>query len=128
MHRYPAFLILTLTALCLALAGCNEPTAPPLDNAPAAANAPVASGTGDTPGTTPGTQASVDANTPGAAGGNAPASGSEAPSGNRPRVQMVTSMGTIELELNPEKAPITTQNFLGRKRPAPPSRTKARTA
>ena len=48
---------------------------------------------------------------PGIAGAQAPTEGNSSPEPN-PRVQIVTSLGTFVVELDPQRAPFTVENFL----------------
>jgi cyclophilin family peptidyl-prolyl cis-trans isomerase len=97
---------LALLILTLGLAGCGEPTPPTgAEIAQANANTPGYTAPGNTPA----------ANTPAthAPAANAPAAEpAPAPSGKGVQVVIETSKGTIEAELNREKAPITVDNFV----------------
>ncbi len=85
--------LLTSCALALTLFGCgpSERAAVPTDSAPAAGNAPAGEH-GSTSGGGEGTQVDMSKPVP---------------------VVMETSKGTIELELYPDKAPVTVENFVG---------------
>ena len=101
MYRYLSCLVPVLIALFLA--GCAGPDVPPAPvetaNTPAA-NSPAASG--ELP--------NVGLNVPAS---NAPAAGDAGKTSGKPvNVEMVTSMGTINLELYPDKAPVTVENFV----------------
>lgn len=85
-----ALLIIALAAF--AVVGCGGGTAPPAEDAPSAAEPPEPATT-EEPGDT--AEESPDV----AVG--------------YPRVELSTSLGTIRLELYPDKAPITVENFLG---------------
>lgn len=91
-------------ALALGLFGCgpSEQAAVPTDS-----NAPVANAPAGDAGNTPGDAA----NAPGEHG-NAPAEGTGDTGGKPVKVVMETSKGTIELELYPDKAPITVKNYV----------------
>lgn len=122
-------LLLATSAVVWALSGCggeqpaqNGATSNVVVNAPAegtaTANAPAENApAGNT--TAEAGNAPVANNAP-AATGNVPAAAANTPATGKPKsaggpvkVVMETSKGTIELELAPDKAPITVKNFVG---------------
>jgi cyclophilin family peptidyl-prolyl cis-trans isomerase len=105
--------LVTLAALALLAAACSNPT--PTDGksatdqptklaAPAAPTPPPAAAPAPTPAAAG--LVGAPAAAPAAAPAGAPAAGA------RPVVEIVTSKGTIEAELYPDKAPISVKNYL----------------
>jgi cyclophilin family peptidyl-prolyl cis-trans isomerase len=110
MNWKKSSMLLAASGLVFGLAGCGgDQSAGTTGGAPTNVPAEMA---GNTPAETTG-------NAPAEATGNAPAEtpaeggAKPAASGDAVKVVMETSKGTIELELNPKKAPITVENFLG---------------
>ncbi len=85
-----ALRIIALAAF--AVVGCGGGTAPPAEDAPSAAEPPEAATTEES--------GDIAEESPDVAMGY-------------PRVELSTSLGTLRLELYPDKAPITVENFLG---------------
>ncbi len=122
MRLHPSLLAVAGSVLAVCLTGCDPGdraassggSTPPANvtvttNAPASSASPAAN-----------TPASAAANAPAGNAPNASAEGTKpasakagAPGGNKPvAVTMETSKGTIDLELYPDKAPISVKNFV----------------
>lgn len=113
-------LLPALAMFLIALAGCKSeetaennapapapPSAPAVTSVPALANT-IAAGTSGATSSAPGSTAAPAAGTT----GNATKSSEPSKPGKPPIVELDTSMGKIKIQLDPEKAPISTRNFL----------------
>jgi cyclophilin family peptidyl-prolyl cis-trans isomerase len=93
------------------LAGCADPQMPDTGLTGGSNSTKEAS----RPGTDANAPANTPANAPDTAAANTPAANAPEPGGTGAgpvQVTLKTSMGTIELELDPEKAPLTVRNFV----------------
>ncbi len=108
MRRKPRFPWALILAVLLPLAGCSE-TAPPAETG-GSAQAKADSAQTASDGHSPGDSASVSSAPPTAAKQGDSASKATPP--RKPRVEIQTDLGRIVLELEPEKAPLTVDNFL----------------
>src|SRR5438105_2869209 len=100
MYRIHSLLAASGALFALAMAGCAEQSKPAAESTAPPPPPPTAVSTNG---------AAANAPATGAAGGEAkPAAKAPVPAGTH--VTMVTSAGTIELELYPDKAPLTVRN------------------